>query len=104
MFGPRLIDKLTFRLNFDLVSRSNYLLQARDCPLIQFSYRIVIYGDDVAERVIRMAVPVAPKQPVYCLVVGALNVYTKVGQIGYFIHATVPTVHYLHPMNLLHVQ
>ena len=51
-----------------------------------------------------MTVKMAPENLIYCSGLGAVTVYTKVGQFGYFKLATVGTVHYLHPINLHHVQ
>ena len=51
-----------------------------------------------------MAVPVATKIFVNCTRLGAVTVYNKVGQIWQFVLVIIATVHYLHPINLLHVQ
>ena len=50
-----------------------------------------------------MTVEMAPVKFVYCLVLGAVTVYIIVGQFGYSELPTVTTVHYLHSINLLHV-
>jgi len=34
----------------------------------------------------------------------SISDYTKAGQFGYFVAATVVTLHYLQPINLLHSQ
>ena len=52
-----------------------------------------------------MTVKMAPEKLVYCSGLGgAVTVYSKVGQFGYSLITTVASVHYLHPINLLHVQ
>jgi len=48
-----------------------------------------------------MTVPMAPEKLVYFTGLLAVTVYTEEGQLGYFVIASVATVHYLHPINLL---
>ena len=50
-----------------------------------------------------MTVEMASEKLVYFSGLGAVTVYTKVGQLGYFILAKFASVHYLHRINLLHV-
>ena len=51
-----------------------------------------------------MTVKITSEELVYCLSYRALTVYNKVGQFGYFVLATVATVHYLYTVLLLHMQ
>jgi len=51
-----------------------------------------------------MAVKMAPEKFVYCSGVGAITIYTEAGQFGQIVLVTVATVHYLQPINLLHMQ
>jgi len=51
-----------------------------------------------------MAVPMSPEKIVYCTGFRVITIYTEAGHFGYFLLATVATVHYLHPINLLHMQ
>jgi len=51
-----------------------------------------------------MALKEATKELVDCTVVVAITIYTEAGQFGQPVLATVATVHYLHPVSLLHMQ
>jgi len=52
-----------------------------------------------------MTLKITSKEIVYCSSLEAVTVYTKVGQIGYLVHSTVKTVHYLYTVRLpLHMQ
>jgi len=103
-FGPPSIVKLTFPLDLDWVSRSRYLIETRHGSLIAFRQRIASHGGDVTERLARMAVKIATKKLVDCTCLGAISLYTEVGQFGQPVLETVGRVHYLITLRLLHMQ
>jgi hypothetical protein len=51
-----------------------------------------------------MAVKMATKQLLDCRFLGAITIYTEAAHFGQPVLATVATVHYLHTVNLLHMQ
>jgi len=51
-----------------------------------------------------MTVKITSKEVIYCSSLGAVTVYTKVGQFGYIVLATFANVHYFYPVRVFHVQ
>ena len=72
---------------------------AHTVPLV-----IATCGDDVTERLTHVTVKITSKKLVYCSSLGAVTVYTKLGQFGYLIIPAIATVHYLYTVRLLHMQ